>query len=229
MTRWAVNFAIAALIVLIAGVLRIGRQRATVSAVEAEHSLQRVEALQELSAELAGAVSSDEISHALAERAAALLGADGAALGVLESEDVLVVDPIGLATAFHVPGRRISLDRSTLLTAAVREARIVRADDREALDREFPDSAAILPAVVQSALAVPLRVAGKPLGVVEFLFDRPECHRRRARSSRSDERRARRAGARTSAPLRAGARDADGARPHPPRRAALLSPTRRRR
>jgi GAF domain-containing protein/anti-sigma regulatory factor (Ser/Thr protein kinase) len=173
MTRWAVNFAIAALIVLIAGVLRIGRHRATVSAVEAEYSLQRVTALQELSAELAGAVSSDEISHALAERAAALLGADGAALGVLEGDDVLVVDPIGLATAFHVPGRRISLDTSTLLTAAVREGRIVRADDRKAIDRGFPDSAAILPAVVQSALAVPLRVAGKPLGVVEFLFDRP--------------------------------------------------------
>jgi serine phosphatase RsbU (regulator of sigma subunit)/anti-sigma regulatory factor (Ser/Thr protein kinase) len=175
MTRWLVNFAIAALIVLIAGVLRIGRQRATVSAVEAEHSLQRVTALQELSAELAGAVSSDEISHALAERAAALLGADGAALGILESDDVLVVDPIRLTTEFHVVGRRISLDDSTLLTAAVREGRTVRADDRETLDRQFPDSAAILPAAVQSALAVPLRVAGKPLGVVEFLFDRPEA------------------------------------------------------
>lgn len=175
MTRWSANFAIAALIVVIAGVLRVRRQRAAVSAVEAEHSLQRVAALQELSAELARAVSSDEISHALAERAAALLGADGAALGVLESDDVLVVDPIGLATAFHVPGRRISLDESTLLTAAVREGRIVRADDRETLDREFPDSAAILPAVVQSALALPLRVAGRPLGVVEFLFDRPEA------------------------------------------------------
>ena len=57
----------------------------------------------------------------------------------------------------------------------MREGRTVRADDRETLDRQFPDSAAILPAAVQSALAVPLRVAGKPLGVVEFLFDRPEA------------------------------------------------------
>jgi serine phosphatase RsbU (regulator of sigma subunit)/anti-sigma regulatory factor (Ser/Thr protein kinase) len=175
MTRWAVNMAIAALIVVVAAVLRIGLQRVAASAVEARDSLRRVGALQELSAALTGAVSSKEISHALVEHAAQLLGADGAALGILESDDVLVVDPIGLATANHVPGRRISLDRSTLLTAAIREGGIVRADDRATIDRDYPDSAASLPPVVQSALAVPLRVADKPLGVVEFLFDRPDA------------------------------------------------------
>ena len=175
MTRWGVNLAIGALIVIIAGALRIGRERATGVVEEVEGSLRRAEALQRLSVELAAAVSSAEVSHALAERAAAILDAQGAALGLLESDDVLVVDPIGIAARVHVPGRRVSLDQATLLSGAIREGRVVRADDRASLEREFPDSAALLPALVRSAVAIPLRAAGKPIGVVEFLFDRPNA------------------------------------------------------
>jgi GAF domain-containing protein/anti-sigma regulatory factor (Ser/Thr protein kinase) len=171
---WAANFAVAALFVVVAGVLRIGRQRATDAAFEVERLLHRVEALQELSAELAGAMSSDEVSDALAERAAALLGAKGAALALIEGENVLVVGPIGdLHTELQVPARRTFLEDATLLTEALRKQRLVRADDRATLDREFPDSAVVMPPTVQSAIALPLRVAGEPVGVVEFLFDRP--------------------------------------------------------
>ena len=175
MTRWAVNLAVATLIVVFAGALRIGQKRATEAALEAESSLGHVGALQKLSADLSRAASSDEVSHALAAQAAALFGAQGAALAQLESEDVLVVDPIGLAASLHVPGRRIPLDQRTALTAAIREDRIVRANERGELEREFPDSAAILPPQVQSIVAVPLRVAEKPYAVVEFLFVRPDA------------------------------------------------------
>src|SRR5687768_15555460 len=109
MTRWAVNLAVATLIVIFAGALRLGRQRATTAALEAESSLGRAGALQQLSADLAGAASSAEVSHVLAERAAALFEAEGAALALLETGDVLVVEPIGLAASVHVPGRRIPL------------------------------------------------------------------------------------------------------------------------
>jgi GAF domain-containing protein/anti-sigma regulatory factor (Ser/Thr protein kinase) len=173
MTRWSVNLAVGALIVAVAAVLRVSRERAMEAAEEAQTSLGRVGALQELSAELSSAASSTEVSRALAERSADLLDAQGAALGLLEGDDVLVVDPIPIAAGFHVPLRRIALDDDTVLTAAVREARIVRADDRATLEREFPDSAAVLPELVRSVVAMPLRVAGKPVGVVEFLFDRP--------------------------------------------------------
>ena len=172
--RWCVNLAIAALIVVIAGVLRIGRQRATDVATNVESSLRRAQALQELGGELAAAASSVEVSRALAGHAAAFLGAQGAALGLLDAEDVLVVDAIGIA-ASRVPGRRVSLDQRTLLSVALREGRIVRADDRATLEAEFPDSAAMLPALVQSAVAVPLHRADGPVGVVEFLFDRPNA------------------------------------------------------
>lgn len=175
MTRWALNLVVAALIVVIAGALRLGRRRAITVAIETETLLSRVEALQALSTELAAAVTSMEVSHALAQHAASLLDAQGAALGLLESEDVLVVDRIGLAAELHVSGRRVSLEQATLPSEALRTARIVRADDRATLDRDFPDSAAVLPSLVQSAVAIPLRVAGRPLGVVEFLFDRPNA------------------------------------------------------
>ena len=173
MTRWAVNLAVGVLIVAFAGALRLGRKRATEAAREAESSLGHVGALQKLSADLAGAASSAEVSHALAEQAAEVFGAQGAALALLESDDILLAEPIGLAASVHVPGRRIPLDARTALTAAIRQDGIVRANERDVLDREFPDSAAILPRQIQSIVAVPLRVAGKPYGVIEFLFDRP--------------------------------------------------------
>ena len=173
--RWGVNLAIGALIVAIAGVLRIGRQRASDVAVEMESSLQRAEALQALGGELAAAVSTVEVSRALAQRASSILGAQGAALGLLDSEDVLVVDPIGIAAQAHVPGRRLTLDQATLLSVALREGRTVRADDRASLEADFPESAAILPSLVGSAVAMPIRSAGKPVGAVEFLFDREDA------------------------------------------------------
>ena len=172
LTRWAVNLAIGALIVIVAGGLRIGRERATDAAVEVEGTLQRAEALQALSGELAAAVSTVEVSRALAQRASEILGAQGAALGLLESDDVLVVDPIGIAEQAQVPGRRLALEQATLLSVALREGRNVRADDRASLEADFPESAAILPPVVRSAVAMPIRSAGKPVGAVEFLFDR---------------------------------------------------------
>lgn len=172
MTPWAVNLAVGTLIVVIAGALRVGRRRATDVVEEVATSLQRAEALQALSGELAAAVSTAEVSRALAQRASSILGAQGAALGLLESDDVLVVDPIGISAQAHVPGRRLALEQATLLSVALREGRTVRADDRASLEADFPDSATMLPAVVRSAIAMPIRSAGKPIGAVEFLFDR---------------------------------------------------------
>lgn len=172
MTPWAVNLAIGALVVIVAGVLRVGRARAAGFALEVEGSLQRAEALQALSGDLAAAVTSLDVSRALVARASSLLGATGATLGLLDSDGILVVDPIGIAARVHVPGRRLSLEQATLLSVALREGRTVRADDRASLDADFPESAAILPSVVRSAVAIPIRTAGKPIGAVEFLFDR---------------------------------------------------------
>ncbi len=173
--RWGVNLGFGILIVVVAGILRVGRRRATEAVNEAEGSLDRAVALQELSGELAAAATPAEVSSALAERAAAFLGAQGALLGLLENGDVLVVDATGIAASIQVPGRRLLLDEKTLLCAAVREGRIVRANDRATLEAEFPDSTGPLPSLVQSAIVVPLRRGDTPVGAVEFLFDRPNA------------------------------------------------------
>ena len=171
--RWGVNLGFGVLIVVVAGILRAGRREASEAATEAEGSLERAEALQELSGELAAAASSEEVSSALAERAVSFLGAQGALLGLLENGDVLVVNATGIAAGVQVPGRRVLLDEKTLLSTAVREGRVVRANDRATLEAEFPDSAGPLPPHVQSAIVVPLRRGDTAVGAVEFLFDRP--------------------------------------------------------
>ena len=106
LVRWAVNLGFGILIVVVAGILRAGRRRATEAVTEVEGSLERAEALQELSGALAAAASQVEISSALAERAASFLGAQGALLGLLENGDVLVVEATGIAAGIQMPGRR---------------------------------------------------------------------------------------------------------------------------
>ena len=175
LVRWAVNLGFGILIVVVAGILRAGRRRATEAVTEVEGSLERAEALQELSGALAAAASQVEISSALAEQAASFLGAQGALLGLLENGDVLVVEATGFAADIQMPGRRLALDDKTLFSTAVREGRVVRANDRATLEAEFPDSAGPLTPLVQSAIVVPLHRAGKPVGAVEFLFDRPNA------------------------------------------------------
>ncbi|HYI75678.1 MAG TPA: SpoIIE family protein phosphatase [Gaiellaceae bacterium] len=175
MVRWAINLGVAALIVIVAAGLRLGRQRASVAAQEAESSLSNAHALHVLSAQLAATATSAEVSRVVAEHAAILLDAQGAALGLLDGDDGLVVEPIVVAGSVDIPARRISMERETLLTAAARSGELVRADDRETLERVFPDSAAILPQHVQSVVAVPITVDGGTYGVAEFLFDRPHA------------------------------------------------------
>ena len=105
----------------------------------------------------------------------ALLDAQGAALGLLETDDVLVVDPIGIAARFHVPGRRVSSERQRCSPRRCGKDESYARTTGTPSSAEFPESAAMLPSIVQSAVAIPLWVAGKPLGVVEFLFDRPDA------------------------------------------------------
>ena len=201
----------AALIVVVAGALHLGRQRATEAALEAESSLGHVGALQELSADLAAPRPRPRSRTRSRERAASLFGAQGAALGLLESDDVLVVEPIGIAAQPPRPGPPASRStQATLLSAAIREDTLVRANDRATLERDFPDSAAILPSLVGSAVAMPLRVGGKPVGVVEFLFDRENALDDELAAVAVDRRGACGAGARARPSLRSRAGDRTG-------------------
>ncbi|MGH3135605.1 MAG: SpoIIE family protein phosphatase [Gaiellaceae bacterium] len=163
-TRWLAALATALGVVWVSFVLRSGRERA-------EASIGELGALGQLSAGLSRATTSAEVAHVVTHEASALLGAQGAALGLVEGEEVVVVDPIGLAARTHLPGGRLTLDRSTLITRAAREGTLERADNRAELETSYADSAALLTPATQGAIAAPLRAGGQLIGSIGFVFD----------------------------------------------------------
>jgi GAF domain-containing protein/anti-sigma regulatory factor (Ser/Thr protein kinase) len=170
--RWGLSLVAALVVVWVSIVMRRGQKRAATAADVAERSSERLELLQKLAAGLSNAVSSAQVAHVITDQATVMLGAQGTALGLVDGEDLVIVDPVGLAARAHVPGRRLALARPTLVTKSAREGVVVRVDDRRTLVESFPDSALLLPASVHSAVAVPLRAVGEVVGVVAFLYER---------------------------------------------------------
>ncbi|HXG76163.1 MAG TPA: SpoIIE family protein phosphatase [Gaiellaceae bacterium] len=168
--RWGVALAVAALVVAVSGLLRLGRERATSEALAAVASGRRMEALRDLATSLAAAATTSEVTAVLVARSAPLLDADGAALALVEGEELVLVDPVGLAARTPY-GRRMPLGAGTLIGRSVREAIPLRADDRATIERLYPDTAASL-TTVQAAVAVPVRVAGELAGAIGFLYER---------------------------------------------------------
>lgn len=163
-TRWLAALATALGVVWVSFVLRAGRERAEVASGE-------LGAIGQLAAGLSRATTSAEVAHVVTHEASELLGAQGAALGLVEGEEVVVVDPIGLAARTHVSGGRLALDSSTLITRAAHEGSLERANSRAELETSFADSAALLTPATQGAIAAPLRVGGQVIGSIGFVFD----------------------------------------------------------
>ncbi|HEU0248303.1 MAG TPA: SpoIIE family protein phosphatase [Gaiellaceae bacterium] len=170
--RWGLSLVAALAVVWVSLVMRRGQKRAATAADVAERSSEQLELLQKLAVGLSNAVSSAEVAHVITDQATVMLRAQGTALGLVEGEDLVIVDPVGLAARAYVPGGRLALNRSTLVTRSAREGVVVRVDDRATLAASFPDSALLLPASVQAAVAVPLRAVGEVVGVVAFLYER---------------------------------------------------------
>ena len=170
--RWGLSLVAALVVVWVSIVMRRGQKRAATAAEVAERSSEQRELLQKLAAGLSNAASSAEVARVITEHAPVMLGAQGSALGLVEGEDLVIIDPVGLAARAHVPGGRLALNALTLMTESAREGAVVRVDDRATLARSFPDSELMLPPSVQGAVAVPLRALGEVVGVVAFLFER---------------------------------------------------------
>jgi serine phosphatase RsbU (regulator of sigma subunit)/anti-sigma regulatory factor (Ser/Thr protein kinase) len=169
--RWSAPLIVALGVVWVSVVMRKARERAASAVDFAQESVRDLEALQQLTAGLSGAVSSSEVAHVLTARAAALLGAQGAALGLIEGEELIIVDPAGLAARADIPGGRLDLRRTMTITHAARAGSLVRVQDRQTLLASFPDSAAALPSEIEGAIAAPLRAGGRVVGSIGFLFD----------------------------------------------------------
>ena len=171
LARWSINFVVAALIAVVAAMLRFGRQRAVTEASDATAVGRETERLVQVTTALSAAVSSADVADVLSAQSSELLGAQGGALGLIEGKVLVLVDPTGLAAEVRADGDRIPLDRATLLTEAAREGSVAVAVDRATIERAYPDSAETLTADVEGAIAVPVRTQRRIVGSIGFLFD----------------------------------------------------------
>jgi serine phosphatase RsbU (regulator of sigma subunit)/anti-sigma regulatory factor (Ser/Thr protein kinase) len=172
--RWGAAALVGAGVVWVSIVMRRGRERAAVAVGEAVASVRTMTDLQQLASALSAAVSPTDVAHALIERTPRLLGARGGALGLIEGEDLVIVDPEGVELQTHAPGFRLPLSTRAPITTAAREGLPLRVRDRETFESAYPDGAA-LTLYAQGAIAVPVRNAtGDVVGSMSFLFDDPD-------------------------------------------------------
>lgn len=169
-TRWWINLVAAVAIAGVSGLLRFRERRSAGEAKTARAATRDVEALHQLTIALSSALTSSEVARAVASHSRAIVSADGVALGLVEGEELVISDPVGLAARLRAPETRTRLDRTGLLTLAAREGTLQLAADRATLEVSYPESARILPTSVRSAVAVPLRAGRDVVGSVGFLF-----------------------------------------------------------
>jgi serine phosphatase RsbU (regulator of sigma subunit)/anti-sigma regulatory factor (Ser/Thr protein kinase) len=172
---WGISLAVAAGVVWMVLALRRGHERAGQAADEAVESIRELTSLHELATALSAAVTPSDVARALILRAPALLGARGGSLGLVEGDEIVVVDPrvgaeAGAAGApTHAPGFRLPLSARAPIAQAAATGMPINVPDRETFEREYPDGAA-LTLYAQSAVAVPLRAGGEVVGAMSFLY-----------------------------------------------------------
>ena len=167
---WVSSLVVSLGVVWVSVVMRRGRERAGIAADEAEASVRQMTGVQQLATALSAAVTPSDVAHALIERAPSLLGARGGALGLVEGDEIVIVDPQGVGTQTHAPGFRLPLSARAPIARAALTGSSVQVHDRATFEREYPDGAA-LTLYAHGALAVPLRAGGVVVGSMSFLFE----------------------------------------------------------
>ena len=167
---WGVPLAVALVVVWVSIIMRRGQHRAATAAFEAQESSQRMDRLQQIATGLATALTPRDVAHALIDKTPSLLGARGGAVGLIEGDELVIVDPADVAWQTHRPGLRLPLSTRAPITAAASDGEQVIVPDRETFLERFPDGAALSP-FARAAIAAPIRVAGDLVGSMSFLFD----------------------------------------------------------
>ncbi len=216
---WGVGLAVALVLIWASWTLQRLRDQATRRATEAEETSAVSRELHEIAAALASAATPSEVAGALLARVPSLLGSVGGSLGLVEGDDLVIVDPEGPTPALE-PGLRLPLTTRAPITVAARTGAPAHAGTRDEFVREFPDGARLAP-YAQSALAVPAQRRWSRRRLDRVPVHAGERDRREHPLARADRRRARRSGARALARIRAGARREGRARADHAARAAL--------
>ena len=167
--QWGIALAVALGMLWVSLALRRGRARSAEAADNAEESVAGLATLQRLSSALSAAASVSDVVSTLVEEAPPVVGAP-VALGFVEEGDIVIAHPEGLQLA---EWQVLRLTEGRMLHRTARQGRPLRAVGRTELEATFPDTAALAPNA-QAAIAVPLRVEGRVIGSVGFVFDDAE-------------------------------------------------------
>ena len=173
-TRWGIGLVVALVLIWVSWTLRRFGAEAAERATEAERSTAVARDLHELAAALASAATPSEVAAALLTRVPDLLGSEGGSLGLVEGDELLVVDPAEGPRPALQPGLRLPLSTTAPITTAARTGEAAYAATRDEFAREYPDGARFA-RYAASALAVPLRVEGRVVGAIGFPFEQPQA------------------------------------------------------
>jgi serine phosphatase RsbU (regulator of sigma subunit)/anti-sigma regulatory factor (Ser/Thr protein kinase) len=168
--RWLVPLAVALLVVWIYFLMRRLQQRAVTAAVAAEESTRQMGSLQELASALSAAVTQADVAQALLARLPTLIGARGGSVGLVDDEEVVIVNPPGVSSPTHQRGLRLGLATQAPIARAAAENTAVVVRTRSEFRERYPEGAAMTP-YANAALAVPLRIAGDAVGSMSFLYE----------------------------------------------------------
>jgi len=167
--QWGVGLAVALGMIWVSLLLRRARVRASEAVEVAQESLAGLETLQRLSSALSAAVSVSDVVSALVDEAPPAVGAP-VALGFVEEGEIVIAHPEGLQLA---EWQVLRLTEGRMLHRTASAGRTLHAVGRQELEAMFPDTAALAPNA-QAAIAVPLRVEGRVIGSIGFVFDHAE-------------------------------------------------------
>jgi GAF domain-containing protein/anti-sigma regulatory factor (Ser/Thr protein kinase) len=169
--RWAVSLIVALVLVWIGWSLQRLRRQERERATELERETATAKDLQELATSLAADATPSEVARSLVTHMPVLLGAVGGSLGLIEGDELVIVDPGGNTRTVLRPGLRLPLSSRAPITTAARSGKPEYANSRAELRRRFPDGARMV-TYAASSLSVPLRVSGRLVGAVSFPFSR---------------------------------------------------------
>lgn len=167
--RWAASLVVGVLIAGVGIAMRRGQERAARAAANEERSRLRVERLQALAASLSAALTVEEVAGVMVEGVPVAIGARGGALGLVEGQELVIVDPRGARGQTLRPGARFPLTARAPITMAAREGKPAWVQRRAEFVSSFPEGAALAP-YASGALAVPVFVGERLAGAMGFPF-----------------------------------------------------------
>jgi len=171
---WAVSLIVGVIVTGVGIAERRARSRAADAVDRAERARLQVLGLQGLSASLSAALTPKDVARALVDGVPPTIGARGGAFGLVEGDELVIVDPAGSARQTLEPGARMPLTTRAPITTAAREGAPAWAQRRREFVSRFPEGAALAP-YASGALAVPVLIGERLVGAMGFPFAEPDA------------------------------------------------------